>query len=552
MPFDPDAYLKSAPAFDPDAYLGTNKKAANPYGNSPDNIDQLESGLRGLAQGASLGFADELTGGAEALGETLLGDRSLSDFGDVYKQKRDESRLAYEQAKAANPKTYMGAEIGGGIATAFVPGLGALNAAKGAQIGTVMGKGALQGGLMGLGGSSADDVKDMALDTAKGAALGAGGGAAGYGAGKFIGGVADSLADSKVGQYLLSKYKDVSGKIANSLQDTAEWQGARALGLERGTRNKLSTQQTRDVGRQALDEGMLEYKNLIPFMGGTDKLVKANEAIKTGAMADREAVYKIIDEAGASQFNPSEVAKNVMKKVLSDRDDKLLNPNYKDTQELIEKLRPEIENILSRGNDNIPMSEAQNLVSSLGEKARFDKTRTNDTQKMLKDIYGVVRNEINSSAEQAGQILDKAGPTRLGQAGAPSGPGLRQTVEQANKKFSVAKDAGTLLKNKQAREEGNKFLGLTDTVMGSNLDKMSAGAVLVKKVAEKYGNQTAAISADKLSKFVRESPELLGKYRPVLEKAIQRGGSSVAVTHHLLQQKDPEYRMKINGMDEEQ
>ena len=446
----------------------------------------------------------------------------------------------------------MGAEIGGGIATAFVPGLGALNAAKGAQIGTVMGKGALQGGLMGLGGSSADDVKDMALDTAKGAALGAGGGAAGYGAGKFIGGVADSLADSKVGQYLLSKYKDVSGKIANSLQDTAEWQGARALGLERGTRNKLSTQQTRDVGRQALDEGMLEYKNLIPFMGGTDKLVKANEAIKTGAMADREAVYKIIDEAGASQFNPSEVAKNVMKKVLSDRDDKLLNPNYKDTQELIEKLRPEIENILSRGNDNIPMSEAQNLVSSLREKARFDKTRTNDTQKMLKDIYGVVRNEINSSAEQAGQILDKAGPTRLGQAGAPSGPGLRQTVEQANKKFSVAKDAGTLLKNKQAREEGNKFLGLTDTVMGSNLDKMSAGAVLVKKVAEKYGNQTAAISADKLSKFVRESPELLGKYRPVLEKAIQRGGSSVAVTHHLLQQKDPEYRMKINGMDEEQ
>jgi hypothetical protein len=24
------------------------------------------------------------------------------------------------------------------------------------------------------------------------------------------------------------------------------------------------------------------------------------------------------------------------------------------------------------------------------------------------------------------------------------------------------------------------------------------------------------------------------------------------VTHHLLQQKDPEYRMKINGMDEEE
>ena len=515
-------------------------------------ISPTESTLRGLAQGASLGFADEITGGLEALSDVVLGPKTISDLGSQYAQRRDESRAAYDAAKEYNPKAYMGAEIGGAIGTAFVPGLGALNAAKGAGLGTVMAKGALQGGLTGLGGSSADDVSEMALDTAKGTALGAGGGAAGYGLGKAVGGVADSLADSKVGQYLLQKYKDVSGSVANTLQDTAEWQGARALGLERGTRNKLTTQQTKDIGRQALDEGMLQYKNLIPFVGGTDKLVKANEAIKTGAMADRDAVYKLIDEAGASQFNPAEVSKKVMKKILSDRNENLLNPNYKDTQELIERLRPEIENILSRGNDNIPMSEAQNLVSSIGEKSRFDKTRTNDTQKMLQDIYGVVRKEINSSAEQAGQILDNAGPTRLGQAGAPSGPGLRQTVEQANKKFSVAKNAEKLLKNKQAREEGNKFFGLTDAVIGSNLDKMSAGTVLVKKVAEKYGNQTAAVTTDKLSKFVRQSPEMLGKYRPILEKAIQRGGSAVAVTHHLLQQKDPEYRMKINGMDEEE
>lgn len=530
MPFDPDAYLKSAPAFDPDAYLGVNKQVDNPYSNSVDNIDQLESGLRGLAQGVSLGFADELTGGAEALGETLLGDRSLSDFGDVYKQKRDESRLAYEQAKAANPKTYMGAEIGGGIATAFVPGLGALNAAKGAQIGTVMGKGALQGGIMGLGGSSADDVKGLAADTAMGGTLGAIGGGLGYSAGKAVGGITDTLADSKVGQYLLSKYKGLSGGVANKLDELAEVQGARALGLERGTQKKLGQDATRAVGRQALDE------KLLSFGANTEDLIARNNALKDAAVGARSAAYEQIDKAGASQFNPLEVATKVEEKVLGG-----MNPAYADTQELMKKLQPDIDNILSRGDGNLSMEEAQKLVQSLGKKAKFDMSRSTQANDMAKDVYQTVRAAINEAA----------GSEKVGI------PGLKETIEGANRKYSVAKDADKLLQNKQARELGNKTFGLTDNVMGAGAIAsanpiLAVPLIAAKKVSEKYGNQTAAISADKLSKFVRESPELLGKYRPVLEKAIQRGGTSVAVTHHLLQQKDPEYRMKMNGMDEEQ
>lgn len=523
MAFDPDKYLQEQPkpAFDPDAYLGA---------QGLPETSQLESGLRGLAQGVSLGFADELAGGAEALGELAMGGKSLSKFPDIYKQKRDESRALYEEAKAANPKTYMGSEIGGGIATAFVPGLGALNAAKGAQIGTVIGKGALQGAVTGLGGSSADDVKEMAADTAMGGTLGAVGGGIGYNLGKLASGVSETLADSKVGQYLIQKYKNLSGSAANKLDEIAEVQGARALGLERGTQKKLGQDATRAVGRQALDE------NLLSIGANTEDLIARNNALKEAAMGARSAAYGQIDKAGTSQFNPLDVALRVEKKVIGD-----MNPQYEDTKQLLKKLQPDIDNILSRGADNISMEEAQKLVQSLGKKAKFDMTRSSEANEMAKDVYQTVRQAINEAA----------GSEKVGI------PGIKETIEGANRKYSVAKDADKLLQNKQARELGNKTFGLTDNIVAGGAVAASnpilaVPLVAAKKISEKYGNQTAAITADKLADFVRQSPEMLGKYGPVLEKAVQRGGTSVAVTHHLLQQKDPEYRMKLNGMEEEQ
>jgi len=519
MPFDPDKFLAEEPpkaSFDPDSFL---KKDI-------PTVTGLESGLRGLAQGASLGFADELTGGIEAASDTVFGGRKLSDFGDTYKTRRDESREQYKGAQEANPGIYQGAEIGGAIGTAFVPGLGMLNAAKGAQLGAVVGKGALQGALTGLGGTEEEGVGGQALDTLKGTALGAGGSAAGFGLGKAVGGVTDSLADSKVGQYLLSKYKGATSGVANSMEDFAELQGARALGLERATQKKLGRDATRAVGRQALDEDILS------FGANTNKLVARNEAVKKGALGSRSDAYKLIDEAGGSTFNPLEVAAKVEDRIMGG-----MNPAYLDTQKVADRLAPELENILSRGDGNISMSEAQNLVQSLGKKAKFDKTRSNEQEEMAQEIYRSVRESINESAGSSADALKS--------------PNIRSQIEGANKKYSVGKNTETLLRNKEAREEGNKLISLTDNIAASSLSMLAIPFVAAKKISEKYGNQTAAITTDKLSKFIRETPEMLGKYRPALEKAIQRGGTAVAVTHQLLQSKDPEYRKIISGDDED-
>jgi hypothetical protein len=146
----------------------------------------LESAGRGAAQTASLGFADELAGGAEALLDKARG--SGADLGDLYRQHRDESRANYRAAQEANPNAYTAGEAAGVVGTMLIPGLGELGAAK-TLGGAVLG-GAALGAAQGLGSSEADltkgDVGGAALDTGLGALVGGAAGAVGHGVGKVV------------------------------------------------------------------------------------------------------------------------------------------------------------------------------------------------------------------------------------------------------------------------------------------------------------------------------------------------------------------------------
>jgi len=54
-----------------------------------------ESLLRGGAQGASFGFADEITGGLEAAGDVISSPSKFAQLAELYRQHRDESRQNY-------------------------------------------------------------------------------------------------------------------------------------------------------------------------------------------------------------------------------------------------------------------------------------------------------------------------------------------------------------------------------------------------------------------------------------------------------------------------
>ena len=172
--FDPSQPYEAAqaqkPKFDP----------SQPFEEPPSgpDISKGESGLRGAAQGATLGFADEISGGVEALWEKAKGDPRA--FGELYKNARDESRKNFSDANKANPKSYMAGEIGGAIGTALIPGMAA---ARGAKVSQVALQSAALGGMSGAGYSNAEDAggvaKDAAIGTVMGGAIGAGAAKAG-------------------------------------------------------------------------------------------------------------------------------------------------------------------------------------------------------------------------------------------------------------------------------------------------------------------------------------------------------------------------------------
>jgi len=134
---------------------------------------ELQSLLRGGAQGATLGFADELAGAGGA-GLDALKKGDISDVVADYIRNRDEYRKADADAQKANPKSFTAGQLGGGLATAFIPGL---NIGKAATLGGRIAGAAGLGAIAGLGGSNADltqgDVGGAARDTALGGATGA-------------------------------------------------------------------------------------------------------------------------------------------------------------------------------------------------------------------------------------------------------------------------------------------------------------------------------------------------------------------------------------------
>jgi hypothetical protein len=126
----------------------------------PPQISQVESALRGGAQGLSFGFADEATAKLESL-----------RTGKPYEQALQETRQAYKQAQEANPITYTGSEIAGGVLPALIPS-GVTQATTGASLARLGAIGAGTGALSGLGFSEGENIGEIAKDVGIGGVLG--------------------------------------------------------------------------------------------------------------------------------------------------------------------------------------------------------------------------------------------------------------------------------------------------------------------------------------------------------------------------------------------
>lgn len=280
--------IANAPSKGPD-YASMSDAELERIANPPG---KLESFARGAAQGASLGFADEISGALES---------ALTN--KTYEQARDESRANFKAAKDANPWTSTAGELAGGVGTALIPGLGAANAAKTLRGAATLGAGL--GAATGLGQSEAKDAQGLAVDTLSGAGLGAGFGAAGFGAAKGA-----EKAANWFGQKLspaLERMMPV-GKKANA-QEIEE--AAKRLGFEATpgmTNASESVQKLESSLHQAPTIGGYLTRRTTgkvgdAMRGTTDDLI--SEAASVSPAESGDQIKKILSEEVKRKFKPS-------------------------------------------------------------------------------------------------------------------------------------------------------------------------------------------------------------------------------------------------------
>lgn len=125
--------------------------------------------LKQVAQGAQLGFTDELVGLGSAIGKYAAGDK---DFSGNYRARRDAERAANEVYQRTNPGTAAALNIAGGLGVPVPGGW----VGKGGSMLARAGRGAVlgvpYGAAAGLGMSEADSAAGLATDAGVGGAVG--------------------------------------------------------------------------------------------------------------------------------------------------------------------------------------------------------------------------------------------------------------------------------------------------------------------------------------------------------------------------------------------
>ena len=357
-----------------------------------------EALLRGAAQGASMGFADEATaavGGFYDWVKAKSGGRGDIDLKDAYKSWKSAIQAADNKAKADQPALYTGAEIGGGIASSMLPGGAALNAAKGAKLGVVAGKGALQGALTGYGGSESDTLAGDAGNAALGAGIGAAGGAVVHGAIKGAGKVIDAVKP-----------------FANKSIIEAAAQGSHVAG-------DLPTVQV--PGIKQVQQGWQSLKGAIQTAGDQ---VRANAELKGIANAAR----KVVGGGESGQLGHYSDDESILAALLSDGDNpvkqwvatksaalnpgagssedyaKLLNINSAERQtarafnprEAATELKPDIEQAQKLFTQ--ARGERYNQLQDQAKKAFHSDSTDSSVWKVIEDLDGATQDAANSKS----------------------------------------------------------------------------------------------------------------------------------------------------------
>lgn len=506
------------------------------------NISMAESGLRGAAQGVSFGFADEIVGGAKSIVDDISqlftgeanGPKPKYDENGIllnqdellgsYQKHRDEYRQADERAREANPSTFLAGEVGGGIASSLLPGGALLNAGKGAKLGTVMAKGAAQGGLYGAGSSNADNAQDLLIDASMGTALGAGGSALLHGAGKAVGKVINNKNLSKLGnkitqvddEAILRRINRPDEMVAAEADDFIYNISQRALDEIDDSQQAYG----KAVGKATDDflesSGSKSFKEIGDDLAGeVEKFLERNKVSDSGFSALQEGESQklegLLQKLKSGDFNGEDLLK--------------LRENIDNAQRVAKKYDQEgtgpFINFLKqiRHKADVALDSASEAIDTANKD--FAKFKRN------KAMLG-----LNNERTVESQVSNLYGTNKVVRQKAAEEVLSPQTLESikdvsANKAFNAQGPSGS------------KF-GLRNMARaGAWLGTLGTSEIILSPSSWKHG----ATQLGRLQK---------SKFGKVLSSAAEKGSDALRASHYILLQQSPEYRQLLEDMKGEE
>lgn len=375
-----------------------------------------------------------------------------------------------------------------------------------------------------------------AIDVVGGAAIDpltyVGGGVAKQGA-KIAGEQLASSLSPKVASYLGKKaeeraVKAATGQNVRALRDVAGISAKSAGDVGKAEAN------LQRAGRDILNSGQL---------GWTDKV----ESLAPKLNAEKRSYGEQIGKIGEAidQAKPQAVSSENIAKELTAYADSL--PNTPAGVKIKERLYDKAA--------EYEKSSGMSFADAQFEKNQYKfKPGEADALVSNQDVSNKIQKIISDEMEGTADNLAKESPELAGLLGD------YKNAKQKYRSFKLTGDAAT---DRSVKNLSNRFVSPSDYGMGgagavlggiatggAGLPAMAAGAgaAAANKLLRERGSAFAARALDAVSKGITAGGQTLGKYQPILERAAQEGGRSLAVTHHLLLKNDPEYIKTMDGI----
>lgn len=512
------------------------EKIYSRFQNPEPKTGELESTVRGVAQGATMGYADELTGLAGAAKETLFGGKDFSQFGNIYRTERDSSRSNYEKARKDNPKLFTTGEVGGSIATSLIPGLGI---AKGAKfIPAVLKAGAI-GGIQAGGLSNSDITKGEGTDFVKDVVPGVATGGLMQGAFSGIGAIGRSLKPTtiakKAGNIMLGAPEDAMEryiknpdaiKNADSLSDLASKLSDVADDLKTASiqGSKKSREILKESGKTVRSSSIQKI-----LRDKADEITKSFEGVEGSASKVKARDY-LLREAEKYGKKDVELSANRIKDLVQDLED---GANWQTSpgvfnefgNRVAKEMRHSVDQILKGDNK---YAEAMKLVAK-------DTDLVNRLSPLVKNS-DITKNTMRAigrgKKEEAFALMDEI-DQHLGTK-------FVESIQNSLAKEALSKGATNGSRHVNLYKTIGEFFGENFQIIPGN----KAIGAMIGATIDKYGPEMATQAIDMAVKIqqIANSKYLSGVNTAIqkLSNFAQKGDPAAAVTFQLLDQARPD------------